>query len=258
MNEKEKKKGFHDPADFAVGSKDSDKHIIQLVYVQTADYVIYRTEKGIRYYIADDYLPEDEKIYFKRLVGILPELGNILSFQPEDQSSFESINRQIARALNTCFENNLEYAKKLLIDAKKRLIRLRCLQGRLNYLFSAFFTALLPFILLLLVKFTNLFSGLTEIEIFAEIITFGALGGFLSVSLNVWKLEIDIDAKRNFNFAAGSSRIFIAIAAAIFAYFAIKAKLILGALEENDYGIYVALIVAGFSENFIPNIIRKM
>ncbi len=258
MNEKEKKKGFHDIADFKVGSKEITNYKIQHIYIQTADYVIYRTKEGLRYYIADEFLPEDEKIYFKRFLEIGPELAKILSLQPEEIKSVESINKQVSRAMYLCFEDKPEFAKELLIDAQERLIRLRCLQGRLNYLYSAFFIALVPFVCLLLFKFSNLFSGIPEIDIYAKITTFGALGGFLSVSLNVWKLEIDLDARRNFNFTAGSSRIFIAIAAAILAFYAIKAKFILGTLHENDYGTYVALIAAGFSESFIPNIISKI
>ena len=60
------------------------------------------------------------------------------------------------------------------------------------------------------------------------------------------------------NCAADGSRIIIAIVAAVFAYFAVKSELILGTLSKTAYGIYIASMVAGFSEKFIPNIISSI
>jgi hypothetical protein len=258
MGEKEKEKPDYNLADFKVGWRVDGGPKIKRIYVKTAEYVIYGTKRGVKYYIADEHLPKDKRIYFKRLLEIGPELDKVISLQPKSVKSVESINKQVARSMCQGFEDKIEAAKDLLVDAKERLIRLRCLQGRLHYFFSAFVLALAPFAFLLSIKFFNFFSGIPGIEIYAKIMTFGALGGFLSVSLNVWQLEIDLDATRRFNFAAGCSRIFISIAAAIFVYYAIKAKLILGTLEENDFGTYVAAIVAGFSESFVPNIIGKI
>jgi len=258
MNDKEKAKGYHDTNDFKEGSKDPDGIKIKMVYTRHDEYVIYRGKKGgILYYIADEYLPKDERVYTGRILEIASEMAQVYSLQPEELRGVEVINTQIARAMAQCFEGKIDAAKKLLNDAARRLIRLRCLQTRLNYLFAAALTALVPLIFVMLIKFFNLFPNLPEISLYSKIFTFGALGGFLSVSLNVWQLDVDLDAGRLFNFAAGCSRIFIAIAAAFVAYYAIRAKLILGTIQENHYGTYVALIAAGFSESFIPNILTK-
>ena len=196
---------------------------------------------------------------WNNFLKISSQLGRIYALQPEELSKVESINKTIARAITQSIEGNLEEATKLLNDAESRLIRLRCLQGRLEYLLSSGILAL-AFILVLLnaTLLSKYFSISDEIVVLFKITTCGALGGFLSVSINVWKLDIDLDASRLLNFAAGSSRIIIAAVAGIFAYFAVKSDLILGNLSKTGYGIYIASMVAGFSEKFIPNIIRSI
>ena len=259
MNDKEKTKGSHDPLNYKEGSNDPDGMKIEVVYTRTDEYVIYRGKKGVlQYYIADENLPKDKRIYSKRILEIGSEMARVYSFQPQELRRVELINKQIGRAMTQCFEGKIDFSKKLLVDATRRLIRLRCLQTRLNYLFSAAFTASVPFVMVMLIKFFNLFPSLPEFSLYSKIFAFGALGGFLSVSLNVWQLDVDLDAGRVFNFAAGCSRIFIAIAAAFVAYYAIRAKLIFGTIQDNHYGTYVALIVAGFSESFIPNILSNL
>ena len=258
MNDKEKTKGSHDPLDYKEGSNDPDGMKIEVVYTRTDEYVIYRGRKGVlQYYIAAENLPKDQRIYSQRILEFGNEMATVYSYQPQELSRVELINKQIGRAMTQCFEGNLDVSKKLLVDATRRLIRLRCIQTRLNYLFSAAFTASVPFVMVMLIRFFNLFPSFPEFAFYSKIFAFGALGGFLSVSLNVWQLEVDLDAGRVFNFAAGCSRIFIAVAAAFVAYYAIKAKLIFGTMQDNHYGTYVALIVAGFSENFIPNILSN-
>ena len=258
MENDTKKKGLRDPKEFQVGTKDLQGSQIDYVYVTDQNYVIYRTKEGIKYYIFDDYLPEEQRIYWKRSVEIGPNLGRIYSLQPEELKSIETINRQIVRGLNQSLEGNNEIAKNILQDAENRLIRLRCLQGRLYYLISAGLVAMIPLAILLIFEFIKYFEGKPEFATFAKIATCGAFGGFLSVSLNVWKLEIDLDASRMLNFASGGSRIIISIVSAIFIYFAIKSKLVLGAMDDSSYGVLVASVVAGFSESFVPNIIRKV
>ena len=259
MDDKEKMSRCHNPLDYLEGSTDPDGTKIEVVYTRTDEYVIYRGKKGkIQYYIADENVPKEERIYAQRILEIGSEMAKIYSLQPEELRGVELINTQIGRAMSQCIEGRIDAAKNLLKDATRRLIRLRCLQTRLNYLLAAAITALIPFIILMLIKLFNLFSNFPEISLYSKILTFGALGGFLSVSLNVWQLDVDLDAGRIFNFAAGCSRIFIAVAAAFVAYFAIKAKLILGTIQENHYGTYVALIAAGFSESFIPNILGNL
>jgi hypothetical protein len=257
MSENKKMKGSRNPKEFVVGSKDLQGSEILHVYITASDYVIYKTKTGIAVYTFEDNLPDEEQVYWKRMVQIGPEIGEIKSLQPE-KKGFESIDKEVVRGIYQALEGKIELAKSLLKIAKNRLIRLRCLKGRLEYLISSFVFTLIPLFFLLFFDAIDFFKQKPLFELFASIATCGAIGGFLSVSLNVWKLEIDLDAGSALNSAAGGSRILIAMMASIFVYFAIKSELILGTMGKSEYAIYVACIISGFSESFIPNIILKM
>jgi hypothetical protein len=95
---------------------------------------------------------------------------------------------------------------------------------------------------------------------FAAVGTFGAIGGFLSVSIGLHKLRIDPDTDWKINAVAGASRIVIAIIGSIFVYLAIVSKLVLGnlSLADSEAGLYAISLAAGFSETFVPNILRHL
>ena len=187
-----------------------------------------------------------------------PNRGTLWKNQIEVETEKYGDEKTIVIGAHMCFEGKIDDAKSILSGAENRLIRLRCLQGRLQYLISAFLVTFIPLIFLLGFYFIPFFKDRPSFFSFALILTCGAMGGFLSVSLNVWKLDIDLDASRQINCAAGSSRILIAMVASIFAYFAIKSQLILSILSDSNYGIYLASFASGFSESFIPNVIRKL
>ena len=94
----------------------------------------------------------------------------------------------------------------------------------------------------------------------AQVASCGALGGFLSVSIGIRKLEIDPDADWRINGIAGASRIVIAMIGSIFVYFAIVSGLVLGnlSIEDSNAGVFAISVAAGFSESFVPNILRQM
>lgn len=253
--ENEAKKPTSD--DFTVGAKDPQGRTIACVYFSFPEYVIYRTDKGIKVFTYDDHLAREDRIYTSRFLDIGAELATIYSLQPEEIARVESINIQIARGINQCFEGRLEAAKAILNDACARLIRLRRLQGRLEYLFSAF--ALLG-LFLILSGILHMFASVNVTIIYSNIISCGAIGGFLSVALGVWKLDIDLDANRSHNLVSGASRIFISALAAVVVYFAVKSNVVFGVLysETSNTGIYLCSVIAGFSETFVPNVIRRL
>ena len=254
-----KAKGIRKPEEFKIGGLDLQGRKIEHVYVTGVEYVVYRTNQGIKVYIYDELLPDEERVLWKNFVKISNQLGRIYALQPEELSSVESINKTIARAITQSIEGHLADAVELLNNAESRLIRLRCLKGRLEYLISAGITVFTFIIMLSIIQFLSRYISIPdELIMILKVTTCGALGGFLSVSINVWKLNIDLDANRILNAASGSSRIVIASVAAVFAFFAVKSELILGTLSKTIYGIYIASMVAGFSEKFIPNIIRSI
>lgn len=58
-----------------------------------------------------------------------------------------------------------------------------------------------------------------------------------------------------------TERIVISILASVIVYFCIKSNLILGICNDMEtpiYGYMVFSVVAGFSETFVPNVLRKL
>ena len=129
--EESKEKGIKKPEKFKIGENDLQGRQIEHIYVTGVDYVVYRTNQGIKVYTYDEYLPKEERVLWNNFLKISSQLGRIYALQPEELSKVESINKTIARAITQSIEGNLEEATKLLNDAESRLIRLRCLQGRL-------------------------------------------------------------------------------------------------------------------------------
>ena len=92
------------------------------------------------------------------------------------------------------------------------------------------------------------------------IATFGSLGGFLSVSINVNKLDLDIDGGANIQILTGFSRIFISMISSLIIFVIIKSDLALGIINDvkNNNIFYALAVISGFSETFVPNIIKNI
>ena len=90
------------------------------------------------------------------------------------------------------------------------------------------------------------------------IVACGSLGAFLSVSLNLQRLQIDPEAPRLMNTISAVSRIIIGMIGAVFVFLVIKGNLILGLLADlkNPAAILAIAVLAGFSETFVPNALR--
>jgi len=242
---------------FKVGEKDTQGLEIARIYSSSPEYVVYRTAIGIRVFTDEDDKPSENRTYFKRFLEIGPELGRIYSLQPDQIEDVESINRQLARGMQQCLEGHLENAKQLLKEAESRLIRLRMLGGRLGYLLGAGCTLAIAIVINILIAKTGYFD---QVEIsYSQVIACGAMGGFLSVAIGIWKLEIDLDASQLINILTGASRILIASLAALISLFAVRSNIALGTLNfASAYSIFIVATLSGFSEKFIPNILSKI
>lgn len=147
-------------------------------------------------------------------------------------------------------------AKQMLGHAEIRIKKLKEIQGKLQYTLSS--SAVAAVMIILLIISQSACKG--GYVIYISIAFCGALGGVLSVAIGYGSLDIDIDAKTATNCLIGASRIVIAMSAAVFMYFAITSEVLLAFLGKLDsnVGIYLASIIAGFSERMVPNILSKM
>lgn len=242
------------PNDFRIEEVDNDGSKVERIYYKSLEYVVYRTKNVIRIDFDDDCpsLPKYSKNHLK--LGV--QLARIYSWLPESLSWSEPINRQIARAIVVNIMGEEDDARKMLDHAEIRIKNLKDIQGKLEYTLSSF--AVAGLMLLLLIVFNS--SCLNDYHIYIAVAFCGALGGVLSVATGYASLDIDIDATTRTNCLIGASRIAIAMAAALFMYFAIYSEVLLAHLGKLDshVGIFLASMVAGFSERLVPNIMSNM
>lgn len=239
------------PYDYKVGVKDNDGEVVVKIYSKSLSHVVYRTDRAIRVDIDDEH--SDMGFIAKMHYGLSVDLARIYSLLPENLSRSESINRLVARAITANTSGNSGPAKEILAQAEERLIKLKTIQGRLEYTISALLVVSLVFVV-------SVFYGLESAPILVNIALLGSLGGVLSIALGFSSLEIDLDASRMVNCLIGASRILIAIVASVFSYFAIKADLAFSFVEKapDNVGFYMMAMVAGFAEMLIPNVMSNL
>ncbi|MGO4470124.1 hypothetical protein, partial [Pseudoduganella sp. RAF53_2] len=239
------------PYDYKVGGLDNDGLKVIKIYTKFPGYVIYRTENAIRIDINDKH-PDKEK-YLECHYRIGMPLARMYSLLPENLSTTESINRLVARAMTLNVGGHVEDAKAVLKHAESRLVKLKTVEGRLQYSLSAFCLVLLAFLV-------SQFDFLGSRQILAQVIACGALGGLLSIVVGYKTLTIDVDADLTTNRLVGGSRIVIAAIASLFVYFAIKANVAFSFVKDqpDQYGIFMFAMVAGFIEMLVPNIMNNL
>ncbi|GLO50861.1 hypothetical protein PPUN110474_22610 [Pseudomonas putida] len=239
------------PYDYRVKIKDNDKERVIKIYSKSLSFIVYRTERAIRIDIDDEH--KDAKILGERHYKLSVSLARIYSLLPETLSKSESINRLVARAITANIVGHHEDAKQILAQAEDRLVKLKTIQGRLQYTLSALALVLIVFMI-------SLFNGLASAPILFNIILLGSLGGVLSIALGFSSLEIDLDASGKVNCLIGCSRILIAIAASVFSYFAIRTDVAFSfvAKAPENSGFYMVAMVAGFAEMLVPNIMSNL
>ena len=240
------------PYDYKTNEIDNDGVFVKKIYAKALDYIIYRTDTAIRIDIDDDSKRLNELASNHYKIGV--DLARIYSWLPENLSWTESINKQISRAMATNVAGNFDDAKIMLKHAEERVIKLKTIQGKLQYTLSSFLMVALVFLVSMLATY------LGKSELLSRVILCGALGGVLSIAVGFDKLNIDIDANWQTNVLIGCSRILIAITASLFSYLAIKSGIAFSFANkiECNYGIFLFAMVAGFAEMLIPNIMNNL
>lgn len=241
--------------DLRVGEPDRQGRVVLDVMWSTEHYAVYSHNAGISPQFSDDAeLAHRQRAAFAQ---IGPLLSTVNALRIGSIRRAESINREISRAISQSLEGHVEHAHDILMDVQSRLHKLRSLYGRLQYQFSCFVVMLLAVAGLGAVLILGDSSAGYELQplLMAQIATCGALGGFLSVTVGIRRLEIDPDGDWKINVIAGGSRIVIAMIGAVFVYFAIVSNLLLGLLpiESSTAGVFAVSIAAGFIESFVPN-----
>lgn len=247
-----------------VGSKDQRGRDILGIYWSTKDYIVFKHPWGLSPHFSDDNATATQQRHDYHQIG--PTLSHVNALRSGKIFNAESVDRAIARAIAQCLEGEIESSRKTLEGVTTRLQNLRNLQGRLEYQGAALLMTVVVGIFFYLLTLGPSSSGLTDsqpvlgFERVMSVALFGALGGFLSVSMGIRKLEIDPDSDSRINYVSGASRIIIAIIGSIFVYLGVVSDLVLGGLQafETEEGLLALAMASGFSETLVPNLFRKI
>lgn len=259
-------------SNFVVGQKDEAGNLIEDIYSKNPDFIIYKSAGRVSTFLNEDHLPEKEKIYTRRYIHIDPKVAKCFELIDNRTAKLETVQRHMARAIALALREKYDESNEVMDDLIRRLENLRLLHARFQYQIGAIvstFALILVFILLLTL---NLYYPESKFVQFGErifgVLSFSALGGYLSIAIGIKQLQIETESGVRMNGFAGANRIFIAICASIFSFSAIEANIILGSYSNlefgpsseirNDYLFYTVAFLTGFSERLIPNILRKI
>lgn len=284
------------PVDVKVGGRDQSGKEVLWVYWSTKDYAIYQWRREIQkdgivsrivgwltnrppmqaeYGISPHFGRDEQRL---RYALLHQDLSVIYGLRQGRLACRESVNREIARAIMLSLEGQKEEAQSILTHLKTRMVRMRNIEGRASYLGACMGFMLLALLTLVVASTagadgwlaSSIVPLLGQEMLLLKVVVCGALGAFLSVCISIEKLEIDPETPGKVNRISGITRLVIGMSAALIAYLAIGAGLVLsdglkpspgadGTLAaEVTAGILFFAVLAGFSEAFVPNILRRV
>lgn len=254
---------------FMIGGKDTSGHSIVNIFTRGDEFVIYAiadTDEPETFKIyVDTEIESDPKNLMGRLESIKDELADFRSILHKGVHD-KSIKHRAANAVSTALRGDPEAAKKIFIKIREQVNKeyMFVQRGRLLYLSGAFFSALtvaLLALILYLLRDSELARNIGVIKNFLYAISFSALGGLLSISLNLKSIAFERELQLYAYFVYGVQRIVLAALGGVFAYVAVKSGLVLSLVLTSSQSMYAMLavcIVAGFSETLIPNALQKL
>ena len=243
---------------YEVGKADDFGQLIEKIYIRSkGQFVLYKCNDS-----EDISFDGTDEIHLK-YSKITGRISNITGRFSNEFKKHPFLKNLLIYAITEAVQDNISTAEKILDDLEKRVLSIKKHQGRLHYLGGAVAVVIINIILSMV--FINYYfisnDLLRECFFIFFVITSGSLGGMLSVSININKLEIDSDSGCLNNFITGLSRILISMIASYFIYLALKSNIIFGMINQSSNNIYSFLtfgLVSGFSETFVPNIINKI
>jgi hypothetical protein len=245
---------------YKLGADEYERTVLY-VYFKTGSYVIYEVKETgqITYKTSPDFDDNTYKIALK--------LDKVEAYLGEDKIKWFEYKNTMADIYALYLTNEKEkitIAEELLdtviseIDYNKF--------SKLYYLLPCLIAVLITCLLSVAVKSYN-YSSFAKNHQFIDgnyqtllyMMTFGGIGGLLSVAINIDKHEDKISRIKWQRVFAGVFRMMIAMLSGLIMYILLKANIIggLNGIEGNNYLLYALAIIAGFSQNLIPNLANK-
>jgi hypothetical protein len=219
--------------------------------------IYYSADKRYFIYHIDDYslqiVAEDATLLSKDL-KVNEIYGRILDYLASNPEMKRKYVKSIAFAVKTLYDGNSDVAVNSLEATYNNITRSLRRKAEAAYMGGALILVLTAPIVYLITYKIGTLNNLGHIIFCAAV--FSALGGFLSVALNVKKLDVDVQNPLGTIMIYGAQRIFLAMISGVFIYFLIASKIFLAFFEDlqNINVYYVAFFLCGFSERLVPNL----
>jgi membrane-associated HD superfamily phosphohydrolase len=164
---------------------------------------------------------------------------------------------QIGLAYTEAIEGNIENAKKICDKVIQRIELYKSNIGRFYYLLSCLSVV---GIALIISYFLKRYAFIPEIIPHFYMMTYASIGGFLSVARDIKKIQIESSEFGWFQFFYGGIRILTAMLSGLIVYILIQSDLVLPMLNDGDNSYTIAIIafLSGFSETFLPNLLKQI
>lgn len=256
-------------AKIVVGGIDSNGYEISKIYAFSASYKIYGVKgvpefESLRVYI--DTKVEKDNVPEKRYLEVTDDLDRLRSVLYKTGIN-PSYMYRAAHALQIALEGEAEKAKKLFGDISKDAQDeyQEVQSGRLAYLTGAIATSVIVTLIALVVYLYRdtcsvIFHRTLASYIYA--VAFATFGGLLSISINIRKLAVEKTLGNCKYCLYGAVRQMISILGGIAIVTMIKGNFVFSLVNasgaENIFAILTISFFAGFSENFVPNSLRKI
>jgi hypothetical protein len=220
----------------------------------------------------------DCELFYETIPGLVKDLGptnaalarinRLLPDNPKNKGTDTYRNKfstleLVADACEMVFCGEMADGLEILKGIQDKLLTTEEGKRRLMYQLASVSITVLLWILYLWVRSWSCFATAWGPWMLAAVLA--AAGGVFSVCLNVDKLDVSVNQEKGFLLAAGATRSLVALLAGIALLLAMRSKMFAGiAYEGKPPSVFEALTIAemffcflaGFSESFVPNILR--
>lgn len=244
-----------------IGASDTAGHKVVNVLSKHNEFVIYEIEADninskLRVLI-DGHTDESEARITKRLNNVKQkyiEAKGMLS----KSSNFEMMKHRIANTLSTCLnsddiDGDKEFSGLISTITKEHE---ELVVNRAIYLSPAFLASVILFIFciaLIELRIENTPYWQVLVSLMGA-----SLGGNLSILINAKTLNFEEFKTKKHYFLLGVERILLAYIAGAVAFIALKSGVLSPALLSGSYWSFMlVLVIAGFSESFVPGFLSK-
>lgn len=182
-------------------------------------------------------------------------MGEIKTFVPKphrhDQYIF--LGKSLFNALDDPTNLDEDLVFKDVKEQNELLAEQNC---RLLYIASCFIT-----FIILLIALLSTASLINPLSMWSSILAagvFGSAGAVFSVLYRIKSIEIEKKSSLKAIAAVAAAHVGVGCFFGMFFVMASKSNIVLGAIRDNEYALYVFSSIAGFSERFVPELIEKL